>query len=297
MSGYQKNKKWQLNSTVREKLSEFIVDNYQLNPIGEEIVYKANENLKTDYVEHIDFPINDYWHNYFMERLMIVGRFKKEKALDVCAGSGTLCLNIQSKDIFKELIAIDINQFSIDRLSEKASEKRINVKPFCSNIDKTIFENETFDVIMGNSFLHHLPNNLVFLKEMYRILKKGGSLILTGEPSISADFLESFLVKKIRKYILFQKSNIENDPSDLWVYSEDDIKILFNQAGFKNVKIYAWGITGTFFSSIFNKIFGKYSRGKGHKFYWSFFNFIDKLLFFAFKKDRFAYFSIGAIKE
>lgn len=51
----------------------------------------------------------------------------------------------------------------------------------CRKIDATNmpFENESIDVILSNHVMEHIPNESLFLKEMYRVLKNNGTIFLT----------------------------------------------------------------------------------------------------------------------
>ncbi|MDU9376200.1 hypothetical protein McpSp1_07940 [Methanocorpusculaceae archaeon Sp1] len=51
----------------------------------------------------------------------------------------------------------------------------------CRYIDATSmpFENESIDVILSNHVMEHIPNESLFLQEMYRVLKNDGTIFLT----------------------------------------------------------------------------------------------------------------------
>jgi len=87
----------------------------------------------------------------------------------------------------KELIKTNSKIIAIDISSElleiaKSNCYANNVHFLCDNAYNTNFDDETFDIIVGSSVLHHLDIDKA-LKEIYRLLKKGGSLKFT-EPNM-----------------------------------------------------------------------------------------------------------------
>jgi SAM-dependent methyltransferase len=45
------------------------------------------------------------------------------------------------------------------------------------------YENEMFDTVVGNGVLEHTANDLVALRELHRVLRDGGTLVLTFLPN------------------------------------------------------------------------------------------------------------------
>ena len=65
------------------------------------------------------------------------------------------------------------------------------------NIDaeKTGFEDLKYDFVIASNMMHHVPHPIIFLEEMYRILKPGGRLIIF-EPHVSMIYqLVTFFTK------------------------------------------------------------------------------------------------------
>ena len=75
-----------------------------------------------------------------------------------------------------------------DYLKDKAKVTTADITPgFYKNIDRSIrqadatklpFSDETFDVVIANHILEHIPEDIKALKEFNRVLKKGGFAIL-----------------------------------------------------------------------------------------------------------------------
>ena len=62
------------------------------------------------------------------------------------------------------------------KLTDLGEDEHLDFK----NIDaqKTGFENESFDYVIASNMIHHIPFPIKFFKEMNRILKKSGRLII-----------------------------------------------------------------------------------------------------------------------
>jgi len=156
-------------------------------------------SLKGDYHKNID----ETWHYYpvFLFKMKAIDKFLEElpkslKILDLGCGEGYLVERYQK--LGYNIIGLDLNY-----LSEFVRKGDIRATPF---------ENETFDVVLCLDVIEHLPfsdQNLA-LKEIYRILKKEG-LVLLALPNL-AHFASrvSFLCTGS----LIRTSVIERHPGD-----------------------------------------------------------------------------------
>lgn len=99
---------------------------------------------------------------------------------------------------------------------------------FCQNewLDKknidalaTPFSNESFHFIVASNMLHHVPYPMRFLREMHRILKKDGFLLIQD---INASFFMRMVLRLMKhegysyEPDVFNESTVCTDPCDLW---------------------------------------------------------------------------------
>ena len=101
---------------------------------------------------------------------------KKAKVLDIGFYRGELSVerfkNIKHPDIY----GIDISQEAIK------SGKKINIKTVKHNLEKGLpYKSNFFDIIAANQIIEHLVDVDLFMKEIYRVLKPKGYLILSTE--------------------------------------------------------------------------------------------------------------------
>src|SRR4030042_2054336 len=120
-----------------------------------------NENI----LPHSDYPSR--LAGYLFSRFNMK---KGDKILDVGCGRG---------DFAKEFKGLGLNVYGIDR--EKGSSETLEgIEIRLGNIesDSFPFDDKMFDFVFSKSVIEHLwrPDN--FIKEIYRVLKPGGRIIL-----------------------------------------------------------------------------------------------------------------------
>lgn len=95
--------------------------------------------------------------------------------LDIGCGGGAVTKTIGKYFEAKEIYGIEINK----DLIKKAKEKNIKVQNI--NVEKQLlpYKDNSFDLITSFGLLEHLKYYDNLLQEIYRVLKKGGYLIVT----------------------------------------------------------------------------------------------------------------------
>jgi len=157
---------------------------------------------------------------------------------DVIAGYGVnvYCPNCMSKN--RERLVLDVIQnelpirprtvlhFSPEKhlynyLKARASVTTVDIMPgFYKGIDRSVryadatsllFEDESFDMIIANHILEHIPNDTAAMREMFRVLRKGGVAILQVPYSVelASTIEEPFINDPARQAKLFgQKDHV-----------------------------------------------------------------------------------------
>jgi ubiquinone/menaquinone biosynthesis C-methylase UbiE len=110
-----------------------------------------------------------------MEQLI---RFFKDKKvtsiIDVGSGTGDFIMVLQNVFPKAKITGIDPNTESLNL----AREKYPGVSFLEMEAEKLGFKNKTFDVASISMALHHLPDVQIALKEMQRVVKPGGWIIV-----------------------------------------------------------------------------------------------------------------------
>jgi ubiquinone/menaquinone biosynthesis C-methylase UbiE len=101
------------------------------------------------------------------------------RLLDCGCGPGTMTIEIAELVAPSEVIGIDIGDEQITRARQLAVEQGIpNVHFEKANIYNLPFSNHTFDAVFSHALLEHLQDPLAALREMYRMLKPGGMVMV-----------------------------------------------------------------------------------------------------------------------
>ena len=139
-------------------------------------------------------PLNDYkpYIELIEQRLSINGLensfFKDKRCLDVGCGTGRF--SIVMGKMGGVVSGIDPGPKSVDQASKLIN--LLNIKNVTYNVGNAYdlqFEDNTFDFVVCNGVLHHLDQPIKALKEIFRVLKKGGHfwLYIEGNGGIYHD--------------------------------------------------------------------------------------------------------------
>mgnify|MGYP000685534847 CR=1 FL=1 len=117
----------------------------------------------------LSFGLDKVWRRRTVKALG-----EKDLVLDLCAG--TLSLSEAYREHFNgEILALD---FSVGMLKVGRKKRLKNVYPICGDALRMPFRDESFDGVMMAFGLRNLSEMEKGLKEIYRVLKKGGKLVI-----------------------------------------------------------------------------------------------------------------------
>ncbi len=141
--------------------------------------------------------------------LKLLNPNKNEVILDAGCGDGTLALKIAKKS--KLVYAVDISKSAFKK-NKKIAPKNLFFEK--GNIEKLRFKDNTFDKIVCVETLEHLINPNKALNEFYRILKKGGRIVVTY-PTI-----DETIVAKIEKFFGIRDKTPVSEHLTEWDYNK-----------------------------------------------------------------------------
>jgi len=111
-----------------------------------------------------------------LHRYSLAKEFCRNKTiLDIACGEG-YGSNLIS-EVAEHIYAIDIDQEAINNAKEKYIKKNLEFK--CSSIENIPLENNSVDVILCFETIEHVSDYIKALKELKRVLKKEGLLIIS----------------------------------------------------------------------------------------------------------------------
>jgi ubiquinone/menaquinone biosynthesis C-methylase UbiE len=102
-----------------------------------------------------------------------------ERVLDVACGGGVLSLKIAEKEC--EVHGIDLIEDVISRAKNLAEIEGISCEFEVGNAENLSYPSEYFDLVVCSSALEHFSDDLKALREMNRVLKPNGKLVLTTD--------------------------------------------------------------------------------------------------------------------
>ena len=171
--------------------------------------------------------------------------------LEVCAGTGFLTYHLLERCSPN----ITVNDISANEMA--SARKLIETKHPNKSVEwilgdmHTVAFQQKFDVIIGNSFIHHFYNVPHVLARFYELLNPDGVFITLHEPTPMSTVVEGGKLLVWPLAVLFPKlvNNIartrykgEPSPSDLWMFEEKPLAKIAKQSGFKSMDAYAWGL-------------------------------------------------------
>ena len=121
------------------------------------------------------------------------GRLKPGmNVLDCGCGPGTLTLGLAQAVDPGQATGIDIESGMVDKANALANERGIkNVEFRVDDITDLSFPNDSFDLVFASAVLEHLPDPVVALREIRRVLKPGAVTVIIntdwGDPLISPE--------------------------------------------------------------------------------------------------------------
>lgn len=141
--------------------------------------YKDASNLDTRLEIHKRFSTNPYgWFNWIFDTLAKLP--KDANVLELGSGSGALWLNIVDKiPVNWNITLSDLSQGMLDAAWRNLVVTGRNFKFEQIDAQSIPYKDETFDIVIANHMLYHVPERSKALAEIKRILKKGGHFIAT----------------------------------------------------------------------------------------------------------------------
>lgn len=215
-------------------MKNYVVESYEN--------YKEEDRLSTNNARRIEFLTTVR----VLDEL-ITG---KKKVLDCAAGTGIYTFHLADKG--HELTATDITPRHIEVIRKIAEDKPYEIDArVLDAIDMSIFENESFDVVLNMGPFYHLVNESDRLKcfeESLRVLKKGGLLITAYIPryyvfqyvAMQNDyFLDEKLAKQLTETGVLHHDDEKCFWTDTYYSSDEEMEKLYQSYGVEVIEHFA----------------------------------------------------------
>jgi len=158
-----------------------------------------------------------YFSNNVRDKSYSIAKIQKGKiAADIGAGTGYITEGLVKKGL--RVIAIDQSEKMLNLLKTKLSNSPL-LETRVGKSDSLPIDDNAVDYVFANMYLHHVENPFSAVKEMARILKSNGKMIITDLDAHDFEFLRE-------------------EQHDLWLgFDREDLSRWYNESGLKNVEI------------------------------------------------------------
>lgn len=137
-------------------------------------------------------------------------------AADIGAGTGFITEGLVKQGL--RVIAVDQSRAMIEEMKKKFDQDT-NVELRIGESANLPVDSGTVDYVFANMYLHHVETPPDAIKEMVRILKPGGKLVITDADEHTYEFLRT-------------------EQHDRWLgFKRSDIQSWFKNAGLSDVKV------------------------------------------------------------
>ncbi len=185
--------------------------------------------------------------------------WREKRVLDACCGTGFLSYHLLKQSAPLSITLADINQYEIERARELIGNNKssTSVSFLVADVLQTGLPDGTFDMIIGNSFLHHFYDVPRAMREFLRLLRPGGMFVTLHEPTPAAVAVERGRIKFLVQNLLKGDGVVEEmrytgkgispyGGADVWIFKKKELTSLVRRAGFGRVVARDWHIARQF---------------------------------------------------
>ena len=148
---------------------------------------KINEHLRNQ-IKYFEDEMTDTFNQYKIEEWQksYVSRFldnfpdvKNKLILDCGSGSGYLSIELAKRGAF--VISCDLTLMNLVKLKETSKKLGLekNIAFVCCSAEELPFKDNIFDYFISNAVIEHLPREIDAIREIDRVTKKDGGLMVT----------------------------------------------------------------------------------------------------------------------
>lgn len=166
-----------------------------------------------------------FWSFYFSNKAVLhaLNPHNNSSILDVGCGTGILLQQLLQLDKGLRLHGIDIAPEMVKTAQAKFDEGAVIIKQGTAH--SLPYKNDSFDFVACATSFHHYPHPENSLREIFRVLKTGGKLVLLDP------FTNGFLREAI-----CQTLNTLYKEKDTNLFTREKLYSMFQKAGFSHIE-------------------------------------------------------------
>lgn len=192
--------------------------------------YKDDSKFKKRQNFHDRYSTNKYgFRNWMFDKYKI---FEGCKILELGCGNGIIWDEKYTElPINIELTLSDFSEGMCKLVREKhIQHKNVNVKQI--DIQDIPYEDDSFDIVIANHMLYHVPNVDKAIEEVYRVLKKDGIFYAS---TLGTNGFQKYLNEKFREF----NSNMDYFNIENWTFTLKNGKEKLSKK-FNNIEMYEY---------------------------------------------------------
>ena len=149
-----------------------------------------------------------------------------DQVLDIGCGGGAALKNMSERIESGHLTGVDYSEVSVRLSRETNAEdiKKDKMEILGASVEKLPFRDERFDKIITVESFYFWPDPQENLKEVFRVLKRGGTFLLVADV-YGRDDLPEAVVENINRFHLFNPTL-------------EEFRNLFERAGFAEIHVH-----------------------------------------------------------
>ncbi len=162
-----------------------------------------------------------YWRHDYKYALSVIKKISPDRLIDIGCGPGAFLEEVSKHFPDIQLNALDLSEEMIEETRLRLPENSIVTVGDSENMP---LEEGQYQVVTCNMSIHHYPHPQMAVNEMYRILSKGGYLLLNDMDCIPP-------IRAIANYIFPRMK-----AGDVKMYNKAEVLAFMEKAGFEKVK-------------------------------------------------------------
>jgi ubiquinone/menaquinone biosynthesis C-methylase UbiE len=196
-----------------------------------------DDELEAEEYDRMDFT--DVNTDFATLASQLSDRNSQINVLDIGTGTARIPLILSEIRPQWQIIGVDLAD-SMLKLGQKNIEEAGKSEQISLQLidgKKMPYDDHSFDLVMTNSLVHHIPNPLDLLLEIDRVVKVDGSILIR-------DLLRPNSIAEIDKIV--QEANLHYSPRQQQLFSDSlhaaltlaEIEELVHQVGWQNAQVY-----------------------------------------------------------
>ena len=130
--------------------------------------------------------------SYARDRFVAVageGDWPYGRSLEIGAGTGFFTLNLMLAGVIDKGTVTDISPGMVQVAQRNAEGLGLSLAGQAADAEELPYPDESFDLVIGHAVIHHIPDVEKAFREMLRVLRPGGRIVICGEPTTRGDFV------------------------------------------------------------------------------------------------------------